>query len=68
MSDGCDIDATHDAVLPLQTTLRNDGPVALNTTLAVHVTDIRDARQDQGDPIAVDGATALAATRPSANR
>ena len=60
----CEIDAERDAIVPLQTTLRNDGPIALATNLALRVADLR-ANPNGGDPLPIEAATVFASEGPS---
>jgi hypothetical protein len=57
LTTACEIDQAHDAVLPLRIALRNDGPVALDTTLAFTVTDLRYAIHGGDDEIPIQAAT-----------
>ncbi len=64
LSNACEIDAEHDAIVPLQTTLRNDGPVPLTTNLALRVADLR-TNPNEGDPLPIEAATVFASEGPS---
>lgn len=60
----CEVDSERDAIVPLQTTLRNDGPVPLKTNLALRVADLRTS-PNEGDPMPVEAATVFASDGPS---
>lgn len=64
LSSVCQVDPAHDAVLPLQVTLSNHGPVGLDATLEFAVSDLRIRIVGVTDPIPVEAASAFA-TDPS---
>jgi hypothetical protein len=65
LSTVCQLDPAHDALLPLQVSLSNDGPVALDTTLNFAVTDLRNRLLGNPDPLAIEAATTFDTTAPS---
>lgn len=64
LSGACQVDAEHDAFLPMRVTLLNHGPVALDTTVAFAISDVRNSAGLTSDPIPVEAATTFSTDPP----